>query len=89
MSRAKPNSEHLPGLPSGPRWFAVQCLFHREGAAQRHLENQGFRVFLPRFRKTRRHARKFETIYAPFFSGYLFIELDLARARWQIGRAHV
>ena len=29
------------------RWYAVNTLPHREFRAKRHLENQGFRVFLP------------------------------------------
>lgn len=79
----------MPALDSAPypspaaRWYAVQCLCHRETAAAAHLENQGFGVFLPRRQKTRRHARKLETILAPFFPSYLFVKLDLSRDRWR------
>jgi transcription antitermination factor NusG len=31
----------------------------------------------------RRHARKIEKIRQPFFPGYLFIKLDIARERWR------
>jgi transcription elongation factor/antiterminator RfaH len=65
------------------RWYAVQCLSHRESGAAANLGNQGFRVFLPRRRKTRRHARKTETVLVPFFPGYLFVALDLTRDRWR------
>jgi transcription antitermination factor NusG len=51
--------------------------------AQTQLEAQGYRTFLPRFRKTIRHARKLSTVNAPFFPGYLFISLDLDRDRWR------
>jgi transcription elongation factor/antiterminator RfaH len=65
------------------RWYAVQCLAHREPAAQAHLENQSYSVFLPKRIKTRRHARKLETVLVPFFPNYLFIDLDLSRERWR------
>ena len=67
----------------GKRWYAVQCLAHRESAAQSHLENQSYSVFLPRRMKTRRHARKLDNVLVPFFPNYLFIHLDLSRERWR------
>ena len=67
----------------GPRWYAVQCLSHREFAAAAHLHNQSFEVFLPRRRKVRRHARRVETILVSFFPGYLFVSFDLSRDRWR------
>ena len=67
----------------GDRWYAVQCLSHRESAAAAHLQNQDFAVFFPRRQKTRRHARKLETVWAPFFPGYLFVSFDVNRARWR------
>ncbi len=74
----------LAGAPSaGYRWYAVQCLAHRETAAASHLSNQGFEVFFPRRRKVRRHARKTESVLVPFFPGYLFVALDLSRDRWR------
>ena len=72
-----------PELGAGRRWFAVHCLPHREAGAQHQLENQGFRTFLPRGIKTRRHARKVETILVPFFARYLFVQMDPARDRWR------
>ena len=50
--------------------------------AERHttLKIRATSVFLPRFLKSRRHARKFETILAPLFPRYLFIVLDLTIA---------
>ena len=71
------------GVRTGPRWYAVHCLSHREGAATAHLLNQQFPVFFPRRRKTRRHARRIETVLAPFFPGYVFVTLDLSRDRWR------
>ena len=65
------------------RWFVVRTQPHREAKAEQQLANQHYRMFLPRFLKSRRHARKFETIRAPLFPGYLFIILDLTRDRWR------
>jgi hypothetical protein len=44
------------------RWFVVRTQPHRETKAAQQLANQNYRMFLPRFLKSRRHARKFETI---------------------------
>ena len=65
------------------RWFAVQCLPHREKAAAEHLRRQYYRVFLPRQRRAVRHARRIETVLRPFFPGYLFVELDTATQCWR------
>jgi transcriptional antiterminator RfaH len=70
-------------LAAQERWYVVRTQPHRETRAARQLENQSFRVFLPRFLKSRRHARKFETILAPLFPRYMFIVLDLHRDRWR------
>jgi len=65
------------------RWFVVRTQPHREAQAERQLANQHYRIFLPRFLKNRRHARKFETVLAPLFPRYMFIILDLGRDRWR------
>jgi transcriptional antiterminator RfaH len=77
-----PSSADLK-LTGQERWFVVRTQPHRESQAERQLANQHFRIFLPRFRKSRRHARKFEIVSAPLFPGYLFVILDLARDRWR------
>lgn len=70
-------------LNEGERWFAVHTLPHKESGAKGHLENQGYSVFLPRRLKTRRHARRLQTVLAPFFPRYLFVALDLSRDGWR------
>jgi transcription antitermination factor NusG len=70
-------------LAEGERWYVVHTLPHREQSVQHHLDAQGFRTFLPRYRKTLRHARSLRTVFAPLFSGYLFIVLHLRRDRWR------
>jgi transcription antitermination factor NusG len=70
-------------LQAGEHWFVVQTLSQREKMAAFHLEAQGFRIFMPRFRKTVRHARKLRETIAPVFPGYVFVVLDLERDRWR------
>lgn len=77
------NTSGTPPGEDGRRWYAVQCLAHREGAAKAHLENQSYSVFLPRRLKTRRHARKLDTVLVPFFPNYLFVELDISQQPWR------
>src|SRR2546425_10203415 len=70
-------------LRPGERWYAVHTLPQREAYAQGHLRNQRFATFLPKRRKTVRHARKLRAIEAAFFPRYLFVVLDLARDQWR------
>jgi transcription elongation factor/antiterminator RfaH len=70
-------------LGDGERWYAVHTLPFGEKRAAAQLENQQFCAFLPMRQKTVRHARKLNTITAPFFPRYLFVALDLHRRRWR------
>jgi len=70
-------------LLEGERWYVARTLPHREAQAARQLANQGFRAFLPRYWKNRRHARKVETVSVPLFSRYLFVIIDRQRDRWR------
>ena len=40
-------------------------------------------VYLPRYLKKRRHARRLDTIAAPLYQGYLFVAIDLGAQRWR------
>lgn len=64
-------------------WYAVNTRPHQEARAVTHLARQGFKAWLPRLRRGRRHARRFEVVLAPLFPGYLFIELDPERQPWR------
>src|SRR5690349_9475508 len=48
-----------------------------------HLARQGFKVYLPRYRKQRRHARRIDVVAAPLFPRYLFVSVDHGAQRWQ------
>lgn len=68
---------------SDKRWYVVVTQPNNEARARENLERQGFSVYLPRYRRTRKHARKTESVLRPLFPRYLFVGLDLARDRWR------
>ena len=70
-------------LTEEERWFVARTLPQRELYAARQLANQGFRTFVPRYLKNRRHARKVETVSAPLFPRYIFVVVDRTRDRWR------
>ena len=65
------------------QWYAVQTQPRSEDRAVGHLLRQGFDVYMPRYAKKRRHARRVDTVAAPLFPGYLFIRRDLDSAPWR------
>ena len=77
------SSSPHPALAAGERWYAVHTLPCNEARAEWHLGNQSFRTFLPKRRRTIRHARKLRTVEASFFPRYLFVVLDLSRHQWR------
>jgi transcriptional antiterminator RfaH len=66
-----------------PDWFVVQTQPHAEAKACAHLRRQGFQIYLPRYRKRRRHARRIETVLVPLFPRYLFVAIDRMTQRWR------
>ena len=58
------------------RWYAVQTKPHQETWAMNNLIERGLEVYLPRYAKRRRHARRVEMVKAAFFPGYLFVRVD-------------
>lgn len=65
------------------QWIIAHTQPCKEWIAQQHLLEQGFDVYLPRFKKTRRHARKVEEILYPLFPRYIFIKLNLQKMPWR------
>ena len=63
-------------------WHVAETRPRAEVVAQAHLERQGFDCFCPRFRKTRRHARRVDTLLVPVFPGYIFVRFDQRRHHW-------
>lgn len=64
-------------------WYVVHTQPMKELIALQHLSEQGFQSYLPRYRKTRRHARKTDTVLVPLFPRYLFVSLDLEASFWR------
>jgi transcriptional antiterminator RfaH len=64
------------------RWYVVYTHSQAEGRAAFNLRRQGFQVYLPRYLKNRRHARRVESVAAPLFPRYLFVQLDLQAQQW-------
>ena len=65
-------------------WYVVNTQPHQEAQAELNLRRQGFEVWLPRFRRARRHARRIDSVLAPLFPGYLFVRLDLSVQPWRV-----
>jgi transcriptional antiterminator RfaH len=65
------------------RWYVAQTHAHAENKAAEHLVRQGYLVYLPRYRKRRRHARRVDEVAAPLFPRYLFIAANVAAQRWR------
>lgn len=64
-------------------WCVAYTKPLKELVAKQHLLEQGYEVYLPQFKKIRRHARKVEEVLAPLFPSYLFIGMDLQFAHWR------
>ena len=64
-------------------WYVAETQPRKEALAALHLGRQSFDFFLPRYRKTRRHARKFDTVLAPLFPGYIFVRFDREQSSWR------
>jgi transcriptional antiterminator RfaH len=77
----RPVHGDMPMAPSR-RWYVAQTHIHAESKAAFHLRRQGFDVYLPRYRKQRRHARRIDIVAAPLFPRYLFVSIDMATQRW-------
>jgi transcriptional antiterminator RfaH len=65
------------------KWFVAHTQALKESIAAQHLLEQGFEVYVPRFKKTTRHARKIREVLAPLFPRYIFVSMDLDAACWR------
>jgi transcription antitermination factor NusG len=70
-------------LRPGERWFVARALPHQENRAQLNLHRLGFRSFVPRLRRTVRHARRLRDTLKPLFPCYIFVTIDLSKHRWR------
>ncbi|MDA7946895.1 MAG: transcriptional activator RfaH [Hyphomicrobiaceae bacterium] len=65
------------------RWYVIYTQARGEERALWHLRNQGFHCFLPRFRTTKRHARKTDVVLEPLFPRYIFAQFDQSKKMWR------
>src|SRR5882757_3947884 len=68
---------------SNARWYVVQTQVNGEAKAAQNLLRQGYEIYLPRYLKRRRHARKVDFIARPLFPRYMFVAIDMATQRWR------
>ena len=64
------------------RWCATRTHARAEDKAAFHLRRQGYTVFLPKYLKRRKHARRIDWVSAPLFPQYLFVAIDPEAGRW-------
>src|SRR4051794_22258157 len=64
-------------------WYVVQAQVNGEAKAAQNLKRQGYDVYLPRYLRRRRHARKVDFVVRPLFPRYMFVAVDLATQRWR------
>ncbi len=64
-------------------WFVVYTQPNAEARALANLRRQGYETYLPRYRRKRSYAPKIDVVERPLFPRYLFVALDLVRARWR------
>ena len=57
-------------------WYVVYCKPRQEEVAEENLLRQGFRVYLPRVRSTRRRRGQWVDAVEPLFHRYIFIQVD-------------
>ncbi|HQS83369.1 MAG: transcriptional activator RfaH [Alphaproteobacteria bacterium 16-39-46] len=65
------------------QWCVAHTQSLKETLAQQHLRDQGFDVYLPRFKKLRRHARKTDEVLVPLFPRYIFVGIDPEISPWR------
>ena len=64
-------------------WIVAQTHVNAEAKACFQLRRQGFESYLPRYRITRRHARRIEQVVKPLFPRYVFISGDALGLAWR------
>lgn len=65
------------------KWYLVQFKPNSHRIAERNLLRQGFDVFLPMQKITKRNATRFVHELRPVFPGYLFVHLCASAGPWR------
>ena len=69
------------------RWYVVQTQVNGEAKAAQNLLRQGYEIYLPRYLKRRRHARRVDFVAKPLFPRYMFVAIEIATHRWRAIRS--
>ena len=64
-------------------WYLIQFKRNSHWIAERNLNEQGFKTFLPLQDFTGKHRSKFLTTIKPLFPGYMFVSINSDGAPWQ------
>jgi len=64
-------------------WCVAYTQPLKELVAKKNLQDMGYEVYAPRFKKMRRHARKVEEVLAPLFPRYIFVGMDMKSVQWR------
>lgn len=64
-------------------WYVAQTQVQSEAKACVNLAQQGFEVYLPRYLRTVRHARRVNVVRSPLFPSYIFVRIDMETQRWR------
>jgi len=64
-------------------WYLAQIKPNSYRIAGRNLKRQGFFVFSPTQKETRKRAGRFISVVLPLFSGYLFVSFAPKSAPWR------
>ena len=67
----------------GSSWFLVQLKPNCARIAEKNLQRQGFRTFMPLEEQTRNRRGRFVSVTRPLFPGYIFVAFDRARGLWR------
>lgn len=82
--RDKLSAGEIDEVSMTARWYVVSTKPGCEDTAGTNLARQGFATWTPRQVRVVRHARRRLEKRVPFFPGYLFVQLDVARQRWRL-----
>jgi transcriptional antiterminator RfaH len=63
-------------------WYILQHKPNAHHQAVRHLNQQGFKTFLPLHYASLRRVNRFTNVKQPLFPGYMFIAFDKVNCQW-------
>ena len=75
--RQQNESAECPEVALAP-WYAIRTKSNCEKMAALSLENKGYELYLPLYRKRRQQSQRASEIEAPMFPGYVFCRVDLS-----------